>query len=216
MSCRNANKTCDMTAELLPQIERVLLSEQQALQCPEHNRKDLAEFLAIAPERFSPASVLFGLIARDDGLHVLLTKRTEHLRHHAGQISFPGGRIEPSDANPAHAALREANEEIGLDASSIRVLGYLEPMLTITGFRVYPVVALIQPDYNAVPDGIEVAELFEAPLALFLNPANEHALQIMLHGKPRYLTEFHWQHFRIWGATATMLVNLRNRLERQE
>ena len=86
-----------MSAILLAQIGRVLLSQEQATHSPEHNRLDLAEFLDIAPEQFSPASVLFGLVARDDGLHVLLTKRADHLRHHAGQISFPGGRIEQSD-----------------------------------------------------------------------------------------------------------------------
>lgn len=202
-----------MSAVLLAQIERVLLSQQQAEQHPEHNRDDLAEFLAIAPQQFSPASVLFGLIKRDDGLHVLLTKRTEHLRHHAGQISFPGGRIEHSDGNPTQAALREAYEEIGLSADSVKVLGYLEPMLTITGFRVYPVVALINADYSAQADGVEVAEVFEAPLDLFLDSANEQALEIMFQGKLRHLVEFHWQHFRIWGATATMLINLRQRLE---
>jgi 8-oxo-dGTP pyrophosphatase MutT (NUDIX family) len=203
-----------MNAVLLAQIERVLLSQAQAIQSPEHNRVDLAEFLATAPTHFSPASVLFGLVARDDGLYVLLTKRTEHLRHHAGQISFPGGRIEHSDGNPAQAALREANEEIGLNADSVKVLGYLEPMLTITGFRVYPVVALINADYTAQADGIEVAELFEAPLGLFLDKANEQPFEIMFQGKTRHLVEFYWQHFRIWGATATMLINLRQRLER--
>lgn len=204
-----------MTARMLAKIEGVLLTQEQALLCTEHNRLDLAEFLATAPTQFSPASVLFGLIERDDGLHVLLTKRTEHLRHHAGQISFPGGRIEQADENPIKAALREAQEEIGLDAESVTVLGYLEPMLTITGFRVYPIVALINANYQAQADGVEVAEIFEAPLQLFLDQANEQNLEILFQGKTRHLIEFHWQHFRIWGATATMLINLRHRLELQ-
>lgn len=204
-----------MTARMLAQIEGVLLTQEQALRCIEHNRLDLAEFLATAPDQFSPASVLFGLIERDDGLHVLLTKRTEHLRHHAGQISFPGGRIEQTDENPIKAALREAQEEIGLNAESVTVLGYLEPMLTITGFRVYPIVALINADYQAQADGVEVAEIFEAPLQLFLDQANEQNLEVLFQGKTRHLIEFHWQHFRIWGATATMLINLRHRLELQ-
>ncbi len=202
-----------MTALKLATIERVLLTQEQALQSAEHNRLELAEFLESNPKPFRPASVLFGLIAREDGLHVLLTKRTDHLRHHAGQISFPGGRIESTDANPVQAALREANEEIGLHADSVSVLGYLEPMLTITGFRVYPIVALIHADYQAQADGIEVAELFEAPLDLFLDRANEQTLELQFQGRVRHLVEFHWQHFRIWGATATMLINLRHRLE---
>jgi 8-oxo-dGTP pyrophosphatase MutT (NUDIX family) len=192
-----------------------LLTQEQALSCPEHNRLDLADFLTAAPMQLSPASVLFGLIERVDGLHVLLTKRTEHLRHHAGQISFPGGRIEQTDENPIKAALREAQEEIGLDAESVTVLGYLDPMLTITGFRVYPIVALIDANYRAQADGVEVAEIFEAPLQLFLDQANEQNLEIIFQGKTRHLIEFHWQHFRIWGATATMLINLRHRLELQ-
>ena len=205
-----------MAAELLERVERSLLSQDQALISPEHNRLDLAEYLAMAPNQFTPASVLFGLVLREDGLHVLLTKRTEHLRHHAGQISFPGGRIEESDADPVQAALREAQEEIGLNAEAVRVLGYLEPMLTISGFRVYPVVALIDASYLAKADGVEVAELFEAPLALFLDQANERNFEIMFQGKTRHLVEFQWQEFRIWGATATMLINLRQRLRQTE
>ena len=146
---------------------------------------------------------------------MLLTKRTEHLRHHAGQISFPGGRIEQTDQNPIKAALREAQEEIGLAAESVTVLGYLEPMLTITGFRVYPIVAIINANYQAQADGVEVAEIFEAPLQLFLDQANEQNFEIIFKGKTRHLKEFHWQHFRIWGATATMLINLRHKLELQ-
>ena len=202
------------TEALLARVERSLISQDQALSSPEHNRQELAEFLDRTPLPFTPASVLFGLVPRADGLHVLLTKRTDHLRHHAGQISFPGGRIEADDADPAHAALREAKEEIGLGAEAVRVLGYLEPMLTITGYRVYPVVALIDAAYIAEADGVEVAALFEAPLALFLDQANERGFEIQFQGKVRHLVEFQWQEFRIWGATATMLINLRERMER--
>ena len=194
-------------------IARALLSREQALHSPEHNRADLAEFLAHAPARFTPASVLVGLVARADGLQVLLTRRSDSLRQHAGQISFPGGRIENTDADPAQAALREAHEEIGLEPGSAQILGYLEPMLTITGFRVYPVVAMIDAGHQAAPDGVEVTELFEAPLAFFLERGNEGVYEFGLHGKLRRTTEFRWRQFHIWGATATMLVNLRQRLE---
>lgn len=201
-----------MAQELLARLERSLLSQEQALSSTEHNRLELAEFLDATQQRFTPASVLIGLVPRADGLHVLLTKRTEHLRHHAGQISFPGGRIEADDADPAHAALREAQEEIGLGAEAVSLLGYLQPMLTITGYRVYPVVALIDASYIAEADGVEVEALFEAPLALFLDPANEHGFELQFQGKARRLVEFRWQEFRIWGATATMLINLRERM----
>lgn len=195
-----------------PHIAQALLSQTQALRAPAHNHADLAAFIESAPPQFTPASVLIGLVAREDGLHVLLTRRSDSLRQHAGQISFPGGRIESTDADPAQAALREAHEEIGLDPGAARVLGYLEPLLTVTGFRVYPVVASIDDGYRAAPDGIEVAELFEAPLAFFLDQGNEGVYEFSLHGKPRRTAEFRWRQFHIWGATASMLINLRRRL----
>lgn len=194
------------------QIAQALLTQEQALREPAHNLADLAEFSEWAPPAFTPASVLVGLVARMDGLHVLLTRRSDSLRRHAGQISFPGGRIESTDNDPAQAALREAHEEIGLHPDTAKVLGYLEPMLTVTGFRVYPVVAAIDSGYRAEPDGIEVAELFEAPLAFFLDRANESVYEFSLHGKPRRTAEFRWRQFHIWGATASMLINLRRRL----
>lgn len=195
-----------------PHIVQALLTQAQALNAPAHNREDLAEFIEWAPPQFMPASVLIGLVAREDGLHVLLTRRSDSLRRHAGQISFPGGRIESTDTDPAQAALREAHEEIGLDSESAQILGYLEPMLTVTGFRVYPVVAAIDSGYRAAPDGIEVAELFEAPLAFFLDHGNEGVYEFSLHGKHRRTAEFRWRQFHIWGATASMLINLRRRL----
>ena len=123
-----------------------------------------------------------------------------------------------SGSGPAYvfefaAALRESYEEIALQADKVSLLGYLEPLITITGYRVFPVVALIEPDYQARPDGMEVAELFEAPLQLFLDQANEQPFQIEFRGEMRQLIGFDWQHHRIWGATASMLLNLRQRLQ---
>ena len=163
------------------------------------------------------ACVLALLFPKNDQWHLSLIERASiHPDDkHAGQISFPGGRIEQTDQNPIKAALREAQEEIGLAAESVTVLGYLEPMLTITGFRVYPIVAIINANYQAQADGVEVTEIFEAPLQLFLDQANEQNFEIIFQGKARHLKEFHWQHFRIWGATATMLINLRHKLELQ-
>ena len=120
--------------------------------------------------------------------------------------------MEPGDASPLQTALREAQEEIGLAPEAVRLLGYLEPMVTITGYRVYPVVAAIDPDYRAEPDGHEVSALFEAPLALFLDAGNERPFQLEFQGAVRSLTAFDWQAHRIWGATASMLLNLRRRL----
>jgi len=200
-----------MPQAIWQQVQRALLSESDVLQAVPHNLAELESFLPEA-EAFAPASVLCGLVPRVDGLHVLLTKRSPHLRHHPGQISFPGGRIETADANPFQAALREAHEEIGLQADNVRLLGYLDPLVTITGYRVFPAVAMLDPGYRAEPDGVEVAELFEAPLSLFLDAGNEHPFEIEFRGAMRMLKEFRWQDYRIWGATASMLINLRTRL----
>jgi len=200
-----------MPQAIWQQVQRALLSESAVLQAVPHNLAELESFLPEA-EAFAPASVLCGLVPRADGLQVLLTKRSPHLRHHPGQISFPGGRIETADANPYEAALREAHEEIGLEADYVRLLGYLDPLVTITGYRVFPAVAIVDPDYRAEPDGVEVAELFEAPLSLFLDAGNEHPFEIEFRGAMRKLKEFRWLDHRIWGATASMLINLRTRL----
>lgn len=201
-----------MPSETFERLQSALLDEAAALRMPPHNLAEVEAFLPVAHAELAPAAVLCGLVPRADGLQVLLTKRAEHLRHHAGQISFPGGRMEAGDASPLQTALREAQEEIGLAPETARLLGYLEPMVTITGYRVYPVVAAIDPDYRAEPDGHEVSALFEAPLALFLDAGNERPFRIEFQGSARSLTAFDWQAHRIWGATASMLINLRRRL----
>ncbi|WP_291847963.1 CoA pyrophosphatase, partial [Accumulibacter sp.] len=119
-----------------------------------------------------PAAVLFPIVRRDGEPTVLLTQRTAHLKDHPGQISFPGGRREPTDPSPVHTALREAAEEIGLAATHIEIAGYLPEYLTSTGFRVTPVVAMVTPPFQLELDTFEVAEAFEVPLAFLLDPAN--------------------------------------------
>lgn len=163
-----------------------------------------------------PAAVLVGIIVRDDVPRVLLTLRTDGLRHHAGQVSFPGGRMESGDDGPLGAAMREAREEIGLPASSVEPLGYLDPMLTITGFRVTPVVAWIDTAFAARPDPNEVAEVFEVPLAELVAPDNLQAVDLHVGGRPRRVFEYVGPGAggrRIWGATALILHNLAQRLE---
>ncbi|MDR6992677.1 8-oxo-dGTP pyrophosphatase MutT (NUDIX family) [Luteimonas sp. 3794] len=164
------------------------------------------------------AAVLVGLVRRAEGLQAVLTRRTDTLRHHAGQVSFPGGRQEPGDGSPLQAALREACEEIGLAASQVRPLGYLDPLATITGFRVTPVVAMLDPGFEPVPEPGEVAEVFEAPLAFLMAPTSLRRVDIEFGGRIRQVLEFetlsHAPTHRIWGATASILLNLRNRLER--
>jgi 8-oxo-dGTP pyrophosphatase MutT (NUDIX family) len=177
------------------------------------NHDDIAEFL---PEggRLRAAAVLVGLVDRGAGEHVLLTRRSADLRHHGGQISFPGGRIEASDADPVAAALREAQEEIGLAPALAQPLGYLDPFATITGFHVYPVVAQVSAAFQARPDPSEVDEVFEVPLDFLLEPGNARRVELEFRGARRSVLEFRFNDWRVWGATAAMLVNLRERLER--
>jgi 8-oxo-dGTP pyrophosphatase MutT (NUDIX family) len=163
------------------------------------------------------AAVLVGLVPRETGFAVVLTRRTDALRQHAGQVSFPGGRIEADDADPVAAALREAHEEIGLQHRQATPWGYLDPLSTVTGYRVLPLVAGIDLAFVAKPDPNEVAEVFEVPLDYLMTPANLARIDIQYRGRPRHVLEYrsyeHAPEQRIWGATASILFNLRQRLE---
>ncbi|MDR2365073.1 MAG: CoA pyrophosphatase [Zoogloeaceae bacterium] len=165
--------------------------------------------------RLIPAAVLFPLVSREQGLQVLLTCRAEHLHDHPGQISFPGGRMEKTDASPAHAALREAEEEIGLARNLPRILGYLPTYRTATGFSIYPVVALLLPPFALTLDAFEVAEAFEVPLADLFDPKHHRRESIFYKGREH---AYHvidcvagGQSRRVWGATAGMILALRRR-----
>ena len=154
------------------------------------------------------AAVLVPLVLRASGITVLLTQRTAHLRDHAGQISFPGGRREPEDTDDVVTALREAREEVGLDPAQVEILGLLPEYRTGTGFSVVPVVGLVTPPLNLQLDDFEVAEVFEIPFAFLLDPANHERHQIEIRGELREYWAMPWQGYYIWGATAGMLVSL--------
>jgi len=165
----------------------------------------------------APAAVLVPLVRREAGLQVLLTRRTQHLRDHAGQISFPGGRSEPADHGAAGTALRETEEEVGLGRRHIEIVGELPRYVTITGYDVTPVVALISTPFALHPDRHEVAEVFEVPLAFLMTPAHHRRHQFVWEGGPRQFLSMPWQgrgadglehEYFIWGATAAMLRNL--------
>lgn len=171
-------------------------------------------------QQLKPASVLIPVVPRAGQLQVVLTQRTAHLHDHGGQISFPGGRQEPEDKTPQQTALREANEEIGLTLHQVEVLGLLPDYLTATGYRVTPVVALVQTDTVWTPDPNEVAEVFETPLSFLMNPAHHEKRQVrwselrqeQVIENVRHFYAMPWQqagrNYFIWGATAAMLRNL--------
>ena len=166
----------------------------------------------IRERALTPAAVLVPLVERASGFQVLLTQRTAHLRDHAGQVSFPGGRIEPHDVNPAAAALRETFEEIGLAGEFIEIVGYLDTYLTITGFSVVPVVAFVREGFSLALDEFEVASVFEVPLSFVLDPSNHVLRKKEVHGVEVSYYEMPYGDRYIWGATARMLVGLYQKL----
>jgi 8-oxo-dGTP pyrophosphatase MutT (NUDIX family) len=155
-----------------------------------------------------PAAVLICLVERAGGPGLLLTQRTAHLRDHAGQISFPGGRVEDTDRSIAAAALREAQEEIGLDPATVEILGELAPYDTVTGFRIHPVVGWLVPPFELRPDPLEVDEVFELPLDFVLDPINRRRQTFRRGSMTRAYYVLPYQNRFIWGATAGILVNL--------
>ena len=200
--------------EHLGERERLLRALHPLTQAPigsAWNLDELHDLLPPGPP--AEAAVLAGLVPRADGTRVLLTRRNDQLRHHGGQVSFPGGRVDPGDAGPVAAALRESAEEIALPAAQIAPLGFLDPFVTVSGFRVIPVVAAVDPDYVARPNPAEVAEVFEVPLDFLMAPEHLHRVAMEYRGRAREVLEYNWPGQRIWGATAAILYNLRQRLE---
>lgn len=154
------------------------------------------------------AAVLLPIVDRPEGAGLLLTCRSDHLPDHPGQICFPGGGREPGDPDLAATALRETEEEVGIGPHQVRICGYLPAHLTITGFAVAPVVGLVSPYYRARPDAREVAEIFEMPLEHALDPGNHHRESRSFRGQQVRYWVIHWQDYRVWGATAAMIVSL--------
>ncbi len=177
--------------------------------CPPDIRgdHDLNPGMGVEPD-LTPAAVLVGLVDHPDGLTVLFTRRTDHLLHHAGQISFPGGHTDSGDGTPEETALRETEEEIGLHRRHVETLGRLNQYLTRTGFSITPVVALIRPPFELVPDPDEVEEAFEVPLDFLLDPANHQRHSREIRGQIREFHAMPYEEYYIWGATAGMLINL--------
>lgn len=197
---------------------RAKILQRFAGSTPRHELTDW-RLLGVSPERLqalqshfppnpAPAAVLVPFVDRAEGLSILLTQRATHLARHAAQISFPGGRIEDSDADFASAALREAQEEIGLDPARVEVFGYLPDHLVISGFRVTPVLALVTPPIELRLNPDEVSAAFEVPAAHFFDRASHKARMRRVGDQDMLLYDIPWQDQNIWGATAGMLLTL--------
>ena len=196
-------------ARLAPEPSMAVLS---SLQAP---RGDHAlDGLTVEPEvvaRARPAAVLAPIVPRPDGLAMLLTLRSAHLRSHSGQVAFPGGKIDPGET-PEQTALREAREEIGLAAELVEPLGWLDPYLTGTGYRVAPLVALLDPAFAPIPNPDEVADAFETPFAFLMDAANHRLEERQWRGRARKFYAMPYGERYIWGVTAGILRNLYERL----
>ena len=183
---------------------------QRFVQQPIWTPESTDEHVLARSTDFRPASVLIPIVVRDHGLTILLTQRAANLHHHAGQISFPGGRVEESDGNPVETALREAQEEVGLEREHVSILGTLPDYKTGTGYQVTPVVSLVQPPFHLQADPGEVASIFEVPLAFLMDGRNHQRRAYVLpdgSGQRIFYAMPYQKHF-IWGATAGMLRNL--------
>ena len=198
-------------AALSQRLRRAVRALDDPPFAPGWNHNELRDLLGTTARR--PAAVLVAIIERAEGLAVLFTRRTEQLAQHGGQISFPGGGIEAADRDAVAAALRETQEEVGIAPALMRPFGYLDCFETISGYCVTPVVADLDADYRAAPDPREVAEVFEVPLAFFVDPANLRGRCIDYRGQPREIFEFLYNEKNIWGATAAMLMSLVRRMK---
>ena len=169
---------------------------------------DLNPWMSRPSAALRPAAVLVPLVDHAHGMAVLLTQRTAHLSAHAGQISFPGGRIEEHDADPIAAALRETEEEVGLSRERVSVVGRLDNYVTGTGFEIIPIVGIVMPPFALAIDPFEVAEAFEVPLAFILDRRNQQRVERESGGRRRSFFVLPFEGRNIWGATAGILVNL--------
>lgn len=190
---------------------------------PESNASVLPEALDDAwddasvdllPAVLQPAAVLIPLIRRPHGYQILLTKRAANLKHHAGQISFPGGRAEDADVSPAATALRETQEEVGIEPSRVEIIGSLDRFQTISGYRITPLVGLVEAGFKLKLDADEVDEVFEVPLDFLLDSGNHQRRSKLYKGRQRQYFVIQYGAILIWGATAAMLVNFSKRYHR--
>lgn len=203
----------NMSSNDIAQAWRLLsLSEQDDASLPKHSDYDLDK-LKRTPQPLVPAAVLIGLLQRDAEYSILLTKRTNNLNQHKGQIAFPGGKIDVTDTSPLNAALREANEEVGLETNKITPLGRLPSYQTVTGFCITPIVANLEPPYKFYAEPSEVEEIFELPLNHIIEVENFKKHSLLYEGQKRHYWAVPYNGYYIWGATAAILRELAQRVQ---
>ena len=178
------------------------------------SNRNIDSFPLQSNKNLIPAAVLIPLVNKESEITVLLTKRTNNLNNHAGQISFPGGRVDKTDRHPEDTALRETEEEIGLKKRQIEVVGQLNDYVVGTGFLVRPIIGFIEPPFKVTPHENEVAEVFEAPLSFITNPDNFERRTRTIKGIERNYFAIQWKDRLIWGATAGMIINLFDRINK--
>lgn len=199
----------------LTSLSREEIQRRLALGPPQEREESALPRYRHPPERApTPAAVLVPLVNRPSGLTLLLTQRTAHLHDHAGQISFPGGRVDDTDDSRVHTALREAEEETGLHRRHVQIIGQMPEWDIQTGFRVTPVVGWVEPPFELLPDPFEVAEVFEVPLHFLLNPDNHRRHSDVIQGRQRHYYSMPYEGRYIWGATAGMIHTLYRILNR--
>lgn len=206
-----------MTDELKTRLRERLQFKTLARALPKRGDYDLNPKWreSVGPTReLKPAAVLIPVIDRQDGLRVLFTRRADHLARHAGQVSFPGGRLHEDDDDAIAAALRETEEEVGLERSFIEICGELDRYETGTGFAIHPFVGIVREGFEIKLDAAEVAEAFEVPLAFLMDPANHEPRTATWQGRERRFYAMTYDGHYIWGATAGILINLYERLYR--
>lgn len=193
-----------------PALARLQRAVVQAPATPSSDYDLVPELRAALPanRRLRAAAVLMPVQAQPRGLHVLLTRRSDQLRHHPGQVAFPGGKVDPGDATPLAAALRESHEEIGLLPTDVQILGAMPPHETVTGFIVTPFIGVVPPDFTPIPEFGEVDEVFAVPLAFLMNRANHRQQARVWNGRMRPYLVMPYGPWYIWGATARMIAAL--------
>ncbi len=205
--------------ELTPEIVRSRLIDTKASTHIDdaYNYKDFKNFPdndgSLFSDTFSLASVLVPIVKNSKSLKVLFTKRSKILGDHPGEVSFPGGRMNKDDKNICSTAVRETYEEVGIKRNQMEIIGFLDPIITISGFLVTPIVAFIDDNIKYVIDEIEVESVFEVPLSFLLNPENKHKSNRVFNGKNFLVTEYFYEKYKIWGATAMIILLLKNLLK---